>query len=170
MKKIKLLPLVGLDIETLGEVKFGENKQSIIAKLGKPSEEEDGSLYYDNLEIRIDFDEQNAVEFIEIYGPDCVEIEPTLYKINPFSLEANELIKFLTTKNNGNIDDTEQPLFYIFYNLEIGIWREVSESQMKNEIKAARDNGEYEHWMDEDLEKSKYFWTIGLGTKGYYQL
>lgn len=36
---------------------------------------------------------------------------------------------------------------------------------MIDEIKAARDSNEYEQWMDDDLKRSKFFWTIGLGEK-----
>lgn len=169
MKKVKLLPLKGLDIEQLGEIRFGDLREDVINKLGQPSEIEENTLYYDNLEISIDFDDNNKLEFFEIDGPNNLQIEVSLFNINPFTLPAKELIALLSEKNNGKVDDVDKPLAYNFLGLEIGLWREVSEADVKKEIKEARENGDYEPWMDDELEKSKYFWIIGLGCKGYYQ-
>lgn len=169
MKKVKLIPLNGIEIEKIGTIKFGDSKESVEVKLGNPSDDEDGSLYYDNLEMRLDFNEKNELEFVEIFGPYCEFIVPEIYKINPFKQTASELVRVLTVNNNGKIDDTEEPHSYSFLGSSVGVWREVTEAEMKNEIKAARDNGEYEQWMENDLEKSKYFWTLGLGAKDYYK-
>lgn len=169
MKKVKLMPLNGIEIEKIGTIKFGDSKELIEEKIGIASDEHEGSLYYDNLEMRFDFDEKSLLEFVEILGPYCEYISPEIYKINPFKLTANELIKTLSLNNNGKIDDTEAPHCYAFLGSSVGVWREVTDTEVKKEIKEARDNGEYEQWMEDDLEKSKYFWTIGLGAKDYYK-
>ena len=49
---------------------------------------------------------------------------------------------------------------------------EVSEETIRQSIKEAKENGTYEDekiWLLDDLEKSKHFWTIGIGLKDYYK-
>ena len=42
---------------------------------------------------------------------------------------------------------------------------------MEESIAEMKERGEYEDnrvWLDEDLEKSRNFWTVGIGKAGYY--
>ena len=113
------------------------------------------------------------LEFIEIIsGPYPKAIEPILYDVNPFVLLANELVDLLTQKNGYDIDYSEVPVCYAFRSISVGIFREFSEETAQQNIKEAKENGVYEDeklWLLNDLEKSKHFWTIGIGMKGYYE-
>lgn len=169
MKKVRLVPLQGVEIEKIGKIKFGDSKESILSVVGDVVEEqEDNSVLVDNLEMRFDFDENDKLIFIEIFGPFCQYIEPEMYGVKPFAQSSEQLLRILTEQNNGKLDDTEAPYCYAFPNISVGVWKEVTENDMIDEIKAARESGEYEQWMDDDLKRAKHFWTIGIGEKGYY--
>jgi len=70
MKRIELIPLVGIDIEDIGEVALGTGQMEVQTILGPPSDALDGQYYYDELELRLDFNDRGQLEFIEsINGP-----------------------------------------------------------------------------------------------------
>ena len=169
MKKIKLIPLQGVEIEKVGKISFGDSKDSVLSLVGNIYEEQDdNSIMVDDLEMKFDFDDKDKLMFIEVFGPFCEFIEPEILGVKPFKLTSEQLLKLLTERNNGKIDDTEAPYCYAFLNIAVGVWKEVTENDMIDEIKAARESNEYEQWMDDDLKRSKFFWTIGIGEKGYY--
>lgn len=169
MQKIILKPLEGIEIENVGEIKFGQTRAEVVSTLNNPDNEEDNRLFYDDFELSIEFNKQGKVEFIEVYGPDCENIAPSIYGIKPFEIPAQQLVTLLTSKNSGKVDDTEAPHGYCFLGSSVGIWRELTEKEAKEDIEQAKKDGEYEEWMEEEVENSKYFWTIGLGEKDYYK-
>lgn len=174
MIKINLLPLNGIEIEGVGLIKLNTTKTEIVAGLGNPSHQYNKhQLYYDNYELRIDFDDNDQVEFIEfIYGPYPEKTQLSLYEINPFELKAPALLELLSLHNNGAMDDTEAECCYTFKNIAVGVWREFTSQAVETHIQEAKMNGEYDPndqaIYDEDIEKASYFWTIGLGRAHYY--
>jgi len=70
VKKIILHPLKGIEFESQEMLKLGTSKIELIKNLGNPSSEIDKQIFYDDLELRIDLDNSENIEFIEfIYGP-----------------------------------------------------------------------------------------------------
>lgn len=172
MKKIELIPLVGIQIEGIGQINLGASRDEVQALLGAPSDALDDQYYYDDLELRLDFNGRGVLEFIEsTNGPYPEKTEVSIYAVNPFQTEANELVNILSEKNNGAIDDAEARYCYTFLNSSVGVWRQITEEDVQEEIEEIKADGEYEDNADmllEDLEKSKFFWTIGIGVSGYY--
>ncbi|MGL6127425.1 hypothetical protein [Chryseobacterium artocarpi] len=174
MTKIKIIPLEGIEIENVGKLLLGESKPNIKKLLGKPSGISDKlQSYYDDYELRIDFDNNGNAEFIEfIYGPFPEKTELEILGINPFQIGANELVTLLSEKNNGKINDREAEYCYMFLNLSVGVWRQTTEQDVEDEIADMKANNEYEEnkeWLEEDLKKARNFWTIGIGIKDYYK-
>lgn len=174
MIKIELIPLEGIHIENIGKLSLGESKTNIEKLLGEPSDNPDNiQLFYDDYELRIDLDENENVEFIEfIYGPFPESTELSIYGINPFQIGANQLIEILTEKNNGEVDNSEAGYCYIFLNNSVGVWRQITEQDVEQDIAGMKTNNEYEenkNWLEEELVKAKNFWTIGIGGKDYYK-
>uniref|UniRef100_UPI002899D83D hypothetical protein n=1 Tax=Sphingobacterium multivorum TaxID=28454 RepID=UPI002899D83D len=100
MKKIELVPLVGIQIEGIGQVNLGAGRAEVHGVLGAPSDALDDQYYYDELELRLDFNDQGTLEFIEsINGPYPEKTEINIYGVNPFHVEAAELVRLLTDKN-----------------------------------------------------------------------
>lgn len=169
MKKITLKPLEGIEIEGIGSISFGQTKAEVEKLLPNPEIVEGNQLHYDELEFRVDLNAQGKVEFIELFGPDCEFIEASIYGVNPFTTKADDLIKLLSTKNSGKVDDTEAPFCYAYLGSSVGVWRDLTEKDAKEEIEQAKKDGDYEEWMEEEMERAKFFWTIGIGEKDYYK-
>jgi len=173
MKKIELIPLVGIQIEGIGQVDLGASRADVQSMLGAPSDALDDQYYYDELELRFDFNGQGILEFIEsINGPNPEKTEISIYGVNPYQVEVAELVRILADKNQGEVDDAEAGYCYTFLNSSVGVWRQMTEEDVQEEIEEIKADGEYEDNADmllEDLEKSKFFWTIGIGVEGYYE-
>ena len=171
--KIILNPLKGIELENGKVVEFGESKVELFNIIGWPSSIDDYRLFYDELELRVDLDDAENIEFIEFtYGPYPEKIEIELYVINPFKEESLNLIELLDSNNNGEIDITEEPYCYLFKESSIGVFRDACEEDVDEMITEMKEMGaylEHEDWILQDKEKAKYFWMIGLGKKNYYK-
>ena len=151
------------------DVILGDDLESITNIIGKPDYQEESQLYYDRYEFRLDFDLNKKLEFIELQGPYTNRVIPLIYGVNPFELEAAELVTLLKEKNGSNIDDAEAPYCYSFRNISIGVWRQnIPEDISQSEIRDATDE-ERKIWIMEQ-KKAKHFWTIGVGNIGYYDI
>ena len=169
MKKITLLPLVGIQIGSYETLEFGTSKSELFRKLGKPTSQYENQLFYKDLEIRIVLDSSKSIEFIEsISGPFPEKIEIEVYGINPFRTKSEDLIEILSNQNNGEVDRSEEPYCYAFLESSIGIFRDACEADI-DEMKANEGSPENKEWALKEEEKAKYFWTIGIGKKGYYK-
>ncbi|ASU33570.1 hypothetical protein [Mucilaginibacter xinganensis] len=174
MIKIELTPLKGIDIENVGEVLLGQSRQSVDSLLGKPSEPDStNSAFYELYELRIDFDEFGKVGYIEfLYGPFPERTELCIYDVNPFTIGAEKLVEILSRQNNGEIDTTEAEFSYAFLNISVGIWRQFTQKDMEESIAELKSTGKYEFnrsSIEDDLDKSRNFWTIGVGVANYYK-
>lgn len=172
MNKITLKPLEGIIVNEK-KIDFGQTKNDIINLFGNPNYEEENQLFYDNLDVRFDLDENGLLEFIECQGPFSENSEFNIYDINPFKLQDNNLVDLLTNKNNGEIDDFEAPYSYSFLEISVGIWRASVPTDIESTIAEMKEEGTYEESkevMDQDLEKSKYFWTVAVGKVNYYKM
>lgn len=180
MIQILLKPLEGISISGIGEIFLGDKMEQVEKIIGRPvnlTPVEIGNIYanqafYFQFEMRVDYNKQNQVEFIEfLFGPWPEKTELTIYGKNPFEVESEELVKLLSSENNGNVNETEAPYCYGFSEIGVGIWRESHPKDIEDWLQEKKEKGEYETnktWLDEELEKSKHFWTIGIGKKGYY--
>ncbi len=174
MTKIEILPLDGIVIENIGKLSLGQSKSDIEKLFGKPSESSNlKQLFFDEYEVRIDLDKKGNAEFIEfIYGPFPEKTELSIYGVNPFQIGATKLVEILAEKNNGKIDDSEAEYCYTFQNISVGVWRQLTEQNVEESIAEMKADNEYEEnkdWLNEDLNKAKNFWTIGIGVKNYYE-
>ena len=174
MTKIEILPLDGIVIENIGKLSLGQSKSDIEKLFGKPSESSNlKQLFFDEFEVRIDLDKKGNAEFIEfIYGPFPEKTELSIYGVNPFQIGATKLVEILAEKNNGKIDDSEAEYCYTFQNISVGVWRQLTEQNVEESIAEMKADNEYEEnkdWLNEDLNKAKNFWTIGIGVKNYYE-
>lgn len=172
MIKIELKPLQGIEIESVGQILFNQSQSEIVKALGKPSTHSTNTqLFFNQYELRIDFDEQGA-SFIEfIHGPYLERTELVIYGVNPFSVGGVELVELLTFKNAGAVDDTEAEYSYGFLNISVGIWRQATETDIQAAIDECKQDGtsiDQIRELEEELQAVKNFWTIGLGRSGYY--
>ncbi|RDU25193.1 hypothetical protein [Anaerosacchariphilus polymeriproducens] len=164
---IEFIPLEGIKIDNK-TIRFGATKEEVIKALGIPDDILDGMLYYDNIGLRIELDKNMKVSFAESWNEENIKLK--LYNINPLEIECETVLKLLEEKNKGKIE-YEGGYNYYFLNLSLGIGRELTTSDVLDMIKEAKAENVYEEMKEQllsDLKKSKYFESIGLGTKGYY--
>lgn len=173
MINITLYPLQGIDIAGVGTINFGQSRSDVEKILGLPGDHSDRNRsFYQYYECRIDYDESDMVNFIEfIYGPFPERTQLSLYGIDPFRIGADNLVELLSAKNGGEIDDSEADICYAFINISVGIWRDNTEKDAEEMIAESKENGDYKYdreSLEEELEKSRNFWTIGIGKAGCY--
>ena len=78
--------------------------------------------YYFNDEMAIDYND-NKVDFIEFLSGTDGMLKPSIYGISVFESQADDLLKVLKEKNNGEINDTENGYSYQFHNISVGVYR-----------------------------------------------
>ncbi|MBQ5311631.1 MAG: hypothetical protein ILP19_06275 [Oscillospiraceae bacterium] len=123
------------------EIRLGMKKGDVEAVFGQ-GETYDESRYYYYDELAIDYSsEDNTVEYIEILGGPDGEIQPEIYGVKAFQVDADVLLKVLSEQNGADIDDSEEDS-KAFRKISVGIYRENYEDRWE---------------------------TIGLGVKGYYR-
>ncbi|MCX2743341.1 hypothetical protein OO013_05660 [Mangrovivirga sp. M17] len=166
--KIEIKPHSGA-----GKLIFGMTRSEIREVMGKPEySSEKSTIDYDDFSIpvpakdgyfsnciQISYDINNQAEFIEFSGKDEEQITILFYGVDVFNTPAPQLLRHITESTGAEIDmeDEEIPYSYVFPSLDLSLWRQVIPEL----------NEETDEIPDSD--EGKYFWTIGIGIKGYYE-
>lgn len=166
-KRFDIIPHVGA-----GDIKLGMPREIIREILGEPEYSSEKSVldygdfsipvpakdgFLEN-EIQITFDDNNKADFIEFSGRGAKYTDVFLKEIEVFKTPASILIKEITRLTLAEFDkeENEIPYTYVFPEIDLSVWRQVVPE------------------LDETIEEipesddGKYFWTIGIGVKGYY--
>lgn len=169
---IEIMPLIG--------IKWGNNAINILDSasqvksiLGEPESTFKKSYYYFNSDLRIDFNENNCVEFIEFLGGINGKLQPIIYGIKAFETDADNLYDILKKNNNGEIhDELGMGYAYSFLNISVGIFRERTPTQIKEIMDEMMKEGidiQGNEELEEEKQKAFHWATIGIGGKGYYK-
>lgn len=170
MKKIKIIPLVGIEIDDI-KIALYSSREDVKKLLGEPYNIWDESLYYFNNELRFDFDDDGKVEFIELLGAIDGELQPVIYDVPAFQIKADILYNILREENCGDIDDSENGYSYGFLNISVGVYRSSIPRDVEEMIKEADVDGEPidEGEIEEERRKADCWATIGIGIEDYYR-
>lgn len=167
---IELLPLKGA---LIGDqpVNFGDNKASVLAVFKGSKEDESETLYLDDYELSISF-EDDKVSFIEcLYGSKSERTIPTIKGCPVFQRPAEEVLVLLAELNQSE-GEFDEETGYGFLAISVGCYRPSTPEDIQEEIELMKKDGSYEDnqdWLAEDLSLSRYFQTVGIGREGYYQ-
>jgi len=167
-KTIKLMPLEGILIQNSLQIRLGMSDKELYNIIGKPDNKYEQEIFYDKYDIRIDFDSFNKVEYIEILSNEMINVE--IYNTDPLEIYADQLVELLKEKNGVDVSVESNGIGYVFNDISVRVWRELTPDDMNEVIIESKRDGVYEEMKDEimsDLEKSKKFTTIGIGKKGY---
>lgn len=157
-------PLEG--IEWKGQtVLLGGTRAEVQQVFGKPEKEKDAYYYFDS-NLRIDFDDEGRVEFIEFLGSVDATVRPIIYDKDAFECMADEIYQLLKEKNHGRMIDEEDGYSYAFVNLSVGVYREC----LPADIEEMEEEGASEEELEEEKKLAYHWATIGIGVKGYYQI
>ena len=170
VKKMRfdLIPHVGASI-----IKLGMSREEIRSTLGKPEHSTEKSVFqfeevaiqrpamdgYFNSELQITFDDRGMADFIEFSGRGAKHTKVFLSGVDVFHTPAPDLIRTISaiTKTEFDKDEEEMPYTYVFPDVDLGVWRQVVADQYEDENQIP------------ESDDGKYFWTIGIGVKGYYK-
>ena len=125
--------------------------------------------FYFHNELRLDFDSQGRVEFIELLGGPDGAFQPVIFGVEAFRAEPEAVYDLLKAKNSGLIDMSGNGYSCTFLNLETGIYRERVPEDVTEMIGEARAEGHPLTPEEIDYETGLTHWAaIGIGVKGYY--
>lgn len=167
---IELVPLRGIRWESKS-INIMDTKQKVESILGITKLVRDKSYYYFENELRFDFDEKGHVEFIEFLGGIEGRVQPWIYGVEAFRLEADVLYEILKIHNDGEIDDSEGGYSYAFINSSVGVYRTSTPKSVKEMIEEMENEGIdtiNNEMIEEEKKKAAHWETIGIGKVGYY--
>lgn len=125
-------------------------------------------FYFSN-ELRLDFDGQGRVEFIELLGGPEGALQPFIDGLAVFQADPEAIYDLLKAKNCGPIDIGVNCYSCTFLNLETGVYRERVPDDVSEMIGEARLEGRPLSPEEIDYETGLTRWAaIGIGVKGYY--
>lgn len=146
--KINVKPL-----ESAIGVTLTSTKDEVRNKLGQPSHVIGSTDHFQNTlpMFSVDYDSNDSVEYISISNPNSDMVKVSFMDHSVFEVDANTLIEIIENETNYRFDrnDPELEYSFIFHDLELSFWRPTIPE-------------------NEDDEDGKYFETIGIGIKGYY--
>lgn len=122
--------------------------------------------------MAIDYDVDMKVKFIEFLGGFDGVLLPVIYGISAFEVFADNLKNQLSQKNGGEFVDPERGHCYFFTNISVGIYREITPSDVDEMIKEMEAEGISAENNDDiaiDIKKANHWSTIGIGVADYYK-
>jgi hypothetical protein len=168
MNKIILHPQIGINIEGVGQINFGDSKEKVLQILG-PQDEVNAvfRMCYAKLGCFIDFSKTDntfsAVEFWNDHSDNVGEV--FIYDTEVLQSEALPIKTMLQEKNNN-----EAPNDGWYVNIDV-IYSGGNQKTMLAYIEELKKECAFEGFAKEqtllDLEKAKYFSSFGIGYKGY---
>ena len=167
--QVELIPGVGA---VLGgkTVRLGDTQADVEQALGVGENVRWNSLYYFASELRVDFDGEGRVEFIELLGGPDGQLQPVIFGVKAFREPPEAVVELLKEKNGGEFVDNEHGYSYAFQKLSVGLYRESIPKNVDETIEEARADGHPLSEEDIEYEKRRTHWaTIGVGAEGYYE-
>ena len=152
-------------------ITLGANKASIEEVLGA-GEEVDNRTYYFGGNLYVEYDQAKRASFIEVScGNPESPVTATIYDEDITKSGADRILQILTEKNHGEVEN-ENGYSYTFFNLSVGVYREITPDDYKELIEEMKANGvpvEGNPDVEADFWKSTHWATIGIGTSNYYR-
>ena len=168
-RTVELIPSVGviLDGKT---VRLGDTRADVEQTLGEGENVRWNSLYYFASELRVEFDGEGRVEFIELLGGFDGKLQPVIFGMEAFRTEPETVVELLKEKNGGDFLDNERGYSYAFQKLSVGLYRESIPENVPEMIEEAQAEGHPLSAEDIEYETRRTHWaTIGIGVEYYYR-
>jgi hypothetical protein len=168
MQKIILTPQIGINIEGIGHINFGDSKEKVEQLLGKNDDARDEHrVCYSKFGCFIDFKKSDntfeAIEFWNDYDKNVCEVY--IYETEVLQGDAQAIKIKLQEKNSGEAPNDGWFIHIdVIYgggnpkNIEAIIEQSKTEGQFE---------GEYKNSLLQDLANAKHFNSFGIGYNGY---
>ena len=166
--RVEVIPQVGVVVDGK-TVQLEDRRENVEQILGAPSGSRWNSLYYFDNELRVDFDEEGRVEFIELLGGPEGKLQPVVFGMEAFQADPDAVAALLEEKNDWDVIDGEHGHCLQFLKLSVGLYRESVPENVAEMIAEAEADGHPLSEEDIEHEKRRTHWaTIGVGTEDYY--
>ena len=153
------------------DITLGTDRASVEEVLGA-GEQVDNRAYYFGSSLCVEYNESKKVSFIEVScGNPESPVTATIYGADIAKSGADRILQILTEKNHGEMEN-ENGYSYTFFNLGVGVYREITPDDYKELIEEMKANGdpvEGNPDVKTDFWKSTHWATIGIGTSNYYR-
>jgi hypothetical protein len=168
MYKITLLPQVGVNIEGVGQVNFGDSREKLLKTWGqKDNAREEFRLTFSKYGFFADFNKVDntfkAIEFWNDYDKNVSEV--FIYDTEVLNGDAQAIMEMLFEENFK-----QAPNDGWFVNIDViysgGNPKSVEAIIEQTKAEGLLD-GEYKNSLLQNLENAKYFSSFGIGYKGY---
>jgi hypothetical protein len=167
MYKITLILQVGVNIEGVDQVNFGDSREQVLKTWGQnDNAREEFRLTFSKYGFFADFNKENntfnAIEFWNDYDKNVSEV--FIYDTEVLQGDAQAIKAMLQQKNNG-----EAPTDGWFVHIDV-IYSGGSIKSVLEIIEQYKKEGTYEEskgYLMQDLEMAKHFTSFGIGYKGY---
>jgi len=130
-------------------------REEVAAAVGQPGPGSGPSVYYyhDSC-FQVNFDDEGKVTYIELsWCPSQFQVQWNEHSV--FDLTADDVVRILTQEGPGV--EEEDGHSYVFYDMDVGLWRPVLPSDYQPE-----------DVMDE-YRNGKYWTTIGVGFGSFFR-
>ena len=121
----------------------------------------DNSYYYFGSNLHITADEAGLVSEIEISAnPD---VEACLFGVNPFAYDDANVIELINNRlaETPEMDgDVAESTSVTWRQTGLSLWRDISPKDALESAEEAGAYGNYDKWMKEEYEPSRFFKTI----------
>ncbi len=168
MNKITLIPQVGVNIEGVGQVTFGDSREHLIKTWGQNDDQAiDKRIRFLRYGFFADFkksdDTFESIEFWNDYKENVSEVY--IYDTEILQGDAENIKAMLYEKNNK-----EAPNDGWFVNIDViysgGSQKQVQAIIDQTKMESAFE-GNYKDSLLQDLENAKHFSSFGIGYEGY---
>lgn len=167
--QVEVIPQVGVILEG-NTIRLGSTRADVEQTLGSGEAIRWNSLYYFDSELRVDFDEEDRVRFIELLGGPDGKLQPVVFGVEAFQADPEAVVELLKERNGADFLDTEKGYSYGFQKLSVGLYRESIPDNVPEMIEEAEADGRPLSEEDIEYEKRRTHWaTIGVGVENYYE-
>jgi hypothetical protein len=168
MHKVTLIPHVGVNIEGIGQVNFGDSKEHLTKIFGQNDDARDEyrlryfkyGFFADLNKVDLTFE---AIEFWNDYGENVSKV--FIYEAEVLQGDAQAIKAMLKERN-----DDEAPNDGWYVNIDV-IYSGGNPKNVEAIIAQAKVEGsfegEYKNSLLQDLANAKHFSAFGIGYKGY---
>lgn len=148
--KIEIIEKYGIVVENM-EIKLGQEAEILMSQLKEGEVFDDTYYFYDsNLAI---YAEHGLISYIELRGGQDSDIRAMFHGVDLFQCEKKRALEFLKAKNADTLKHDEME--YIAENLGITVSSGISEEDVDDLERSAKQDGVYEEML-EDIKKDRY--------------
>ena len=169
--KVEIYPLDRVELDGKS-IFLGMKRAEVGVSIGEGQVVRGNEQYYYQNEMRILYDKDDKVEFVEFLGGVDGMLKPVIYGVSAFDTNAETLMELLTQKNAGTVRDEEQGYSYQFMEISVGLYREIRPQDVLEMIEEMKADGipvEGNEDLEADKRRAEHWATIGFGVARYYE-